>query len=1507
MLLLTPEGSDRHLLGAHWIVEGLRRGERVLALLSGEGPEAFLARLGRMGVDVSSALASGSLAVIDWHTCWTQPVKGVVEEHRTLRASRIVSDLLAAIDRATPSLLPAPGRRAFVDFLPLAYRALDEAQAAEGVTEIRTRLSEAGATSIFAAERSMPEARLEALLKTFHAVFDARGEDRSSVSLAVLGVGGVKLAPRYRRVQLSEDGAFVESEPAARSFSCPICDARVPFDAPKCPGCGTARSEMTVRAQSGIMDYVDSLGRKEGEEARGRVSAPPAREPRPPGFTNGMRPLAGRVNGTAPGRVNGTSLGRVNGVAPKGRTNGLQAAGRTNGLVNGLARARRGVTNGLTNGSGFTNGLGGSRARVEARRSRWKLYLVPLLAASLLLSPFLLTESNAAPLFSIDGVFGEWEDVRGYTQSPAPGTNRSVALTDYKVANESGQVHLYAAVNGTWFDDPDEVHALYAFIDRDGNSASGYRVQGLGADLLVVIEGSDRTATATSLREFEDADQDDWSLWRAVGTPPVAVNGGKLETSFPWSDGNSTDTKILLLADDGRGSRSYSAVAFGFDLGALRARVTGGEDDAVRIPRGTPEVLAVELEAFGGPVTVTNLILDVSNATAIPPPELPVTVEPGTTQMINVRVDTSLAQPGDLVTAEIVRVVADRPALVVGGPVRAYVESDPGVKRVEGWFGDWDDQPTPDSVGEAVDADRNIDQYAANRTGSELFLYVDVVGEIFAGSPTPVRRTKPVPGETEDAPPPPPLRVAGEDAMRVYVDVDRDAPDGVPILGLRGADLLVEIRGIHGAIVGQQAYEWQDGWRAVAAPDAANDRRRLEASLPIPASGAVEIVFESWGWDGPEDSTEVSGTRGVRPDSAGGFRSEGRFTATFDSTGRVELAAAGVRFAWTLPSSEAGGWSLAPTPVGATFASGTSEVRYAVRDRQLKEEFVLHARPTAFDGLVFPFELTSGTAWVEEGSLPRIRSDSRDVFAFAPPFALDADGTVSPLDFVLDLEHSVMRIPVSGDLLATAAYPLVIDPVVNYTLENDGASNDLGEQTGYSVAIGDFNGDGYADALTGAPSNNVGGNPHGYAYVFYGPFSADDTSPDVWINGTENSGQLGYALAAGKFNNDAYWDALVSRRSVTGLCTTCNVSIYYGSAGWSGLENTPDVNFPPPTDPKNFGWAVAAGNLNNANYDDVLISEPGKDNNADSLADGIVHVYLSPFGATESSADFTLFPSSNASGQMGQNMAVGKVDSDAYADVVVGEPLQNSNFGRFQFFKGISFTSGSGNRYPNATVSAPSGGTAGQFGKSSSVGNLNGDGYADVLVGAPTKTGNNGIAYVYLANSDGSGVSTGASPSVTLASQSSAEQFGQAVLIADFSNDGTSDAIVGAPFANAGGTRRGSLYWFDDPLADQTPDETMSGTQTDERFGWSLAAGKFASDPQTILAAGAFLWNDGSDADSGRVIVASVPEPFAWMTPLAITIPLVCWSRARRRAKSRATKGSSAGAPARNPSSRIWR
>ncbi|TET91620.1 MAG: hypothetical protein E3J35_01490, partial [Methanomassiliicoccales archaeon] len=196
-----------------------------------------------------------------------------------------------------------------------------------------------------------------------------------------------------------------------------------------------------------------------------------------------------------------------------------------------------------------------------------------------------------------------------------------------------------------------------------------------------------------------------------------------------------------------------------------------------------------------------------------------------------------------------------------------------------------------------------------------------------------------------------------------------------------------------------------------------------------------------------------------------------------------------------------------------------------------------------------------------------------------------------------------------------------------------------------------------------------------------------------------------------------------------------------------------------------------------------------------------------------------------------------------------------------------------------------------KFGLSVAVGSMDSDSYDDILVGAPENSeygsSKRGRAYVYQANTDGSGITDSAAPDRDLAGPDNADgaEFGYSVAIGDFEGDGVGDAIVGARYNASGGTKRGSVMIFDDPIStNNVTDYFIDGTQNDEYLGWSVTARKFSSDLEMIIAAGAKLWDDSGETDAGRVMVILIPELLdaVLVVPFLLAIPIALKRRKRK-------------------------
>lgn len=178
------------------------------------------------------------------------------------------------------------------------------------------------------------------------------------------------------------------------------------------------------------------------------------------------------------------------------------------------------------------------------------------------------------------------------------------------------------------------------------------------------------------------------------------------------------------------------------------------------------------------------------------------------------------------------------------------------------------------------------------------------------------------------------------------------------------------------------------------------------------------------------------------------------------------------------------------------------------------------------------------------------------------------------------------------------------------------------------------------------------------------------------------------------------------------------------------------------------------------------------------------------------------------------------VNGDGYADVVIGT-LVRSRPGQVTVYHG----SATGTRsLPNTTLMAPTTDMDSQFGRSvATAGDVNGDGFADVIVGAPGEQGDAGRAYLYWGTAEG----LAQKPAISIVGPGMAKgRFGAAVTAAgDVNGDGYADVAIGAP-----GIGRAFVYLGQIDLLETTPTATvprqgtLSGdsSPTDE-FGTSLA------------------------------------------------------------------------------------
>ncbi len=382
---------------------------------------------------------------------------------------------------------------------------------------------------------------------------------------------------------------------------------------------------------------------------------------------------------------------------------------------------------------------------------------------------------------------------------------------------------------------------------------------------------------------------------------------------------------------------------------------------------------------------------------------------------------------------------------------------------------------------------------------------------------------------------------------------------------------------------------------------------------------------------------------------------------------------------------------------------------------------------------------------------------------------------------------------------------------------------DVMDEAGSAVAgVGDVDGDGYDDFLVGAPYNSESDVWAGQAYLVLGRetgwvHGVSLATADASFLGESGSDAAGWTVAGGDLDGDGLGDLVIGAQGVFQYPFSAGrVYVVFGQeVGWSMDTDlsAADASYLGEDGDDEASWGLAvAGDVNGDGYDDLLVGAPGNDDGGDEAG----QAYLL-FGRAAGWATGASLSSADAS-FLGE-------DEDAWAGFTVA-----------------------------------------------GAGDVDGDGYDDLLVGAPhdgDAAYEAGQAYLIFGADSGWSMDTSlANADASFLGEMAGDQAGYGLAgIGDLDADGYDDFLVGAPFNDESASGAGQSYLFrgaatgwamDTPLT--SAEGSLLGESADDNSGRRMAgAGDVDGDGFDDLLIGAPRSSHAADEAGHAYLILGVP------------------------------------------------
>ena len=458
-----------------------------------------------------------------------------------------------------------------------------------------------------------------------------------------------------------------------------------------------------------------------------------------------------------------------------------------------------------------------------------------------------------------------------------------------------------------------------------------------------------------------------------------------------------------------------------------------------------------------------------------------------------------------------------------------------------------------------------------------------------------------------------------------------------------------------------------------------------------------------------------------------------------------------------------------------------------------------------------------------------------------------------------------------------------------------------GDAFGTALAAADFDQDGYEDLAIGVPDEDLSVSDAGLVHVLYGgPDGPDPARQDLialegLVEGIapQAGDRFGAALSTGDVNGDLYPDLIIGVPQDGPDASTGAGFVLVIHAGAEGLDTSalqywdqdlilPDGEVIAVNEPGDrFGASLACADFDADGAWDLIVGAPGEGIDGTDTEDAgeITILFGSDAGLDDERSrtykqDNNSVPGASESGDLfGTALATGDFNGDGFFDLAVGVPGEGIYTSDKAHAGSVNVLFGSDDRlkaqgsqdfYQDLDNVKGSSSKDENFGAALAAGDLNGDGFDDLVVGVPGEKINSaaegGTVHVFYGAPDGLDTSDdpGAEEQAWYLERSdvpggaeAGDRLGSAVATGDLDGDGVDDLIIGIPYKAVDGTAEAGhvLSLFG----------SAEGVSSEGAVLWNQSIDGFEGDPEEAAHMGAALLGADVNGDGFDDVAIGLP------------------------------------------------